>query len=206
MVVYGLDRELVSRFDPFLAQGERLVWVGVPNPFAILSRWDMIVLPASLVWTGVFFYMYFIADTTDESGESTFPAFFVIPFVVLAVYGTVGRFVFKWWRNGRTAFALTDRRVMVLIRLPFTSRFRSLSLAELGGIELEVRGGGNGSITFGSQPHKANWFSNTGLNPFQETKELPLAFVDIKDVQKVNDLIARHRGALESQMSTKGSP
>lgn len=193
MVVYGLDRELVCRVTPFLELGERVVWVGAPNPVALMSRWDILLLPVSLVWTGVFFYFFFIADTTDESGEQAFPGFFIVPFIVLAAYGTIGRFIFKWWRNRRTAYSVTDQRVMVLLSLPFTSRFRSLDLTELGGVQLEVRSGDSGSITFGNEPHKANWFSHTGLNPFQETKELPLAFLDIREVRKVNDLIVRQR-------------
>lgn len=189
----------MTKLRELLQPGERTVWVGAPNPLSVFSRWDIIAIPISIVWTTLFLFVFFFRSSGDDTNDAIFPSFFAVPFVAAALYGLIGRFIFKWWINRRTIYAVTDRNVLVAVRFPFSTKVRTLDIGSLNGIQQDVSGSGRGTITFGEKPRNASWIANTGLNPFQYSKDLPLAFFNIADVRLVYSTIVRQRDELNME-------
>lgn len=190
----------MTKLRQLLQPSEQAIWVGAPNPRSVFSRWDIIAIPFSAVWATLFVFMFFVRSSSDETSEAIFPSLFLVPFVALAAYAFVGRFIFKWWINRRTVYAVTDRNVLIAIYFPFSTKVRILDIGSLKGIQQDVSSSGRGTITFGDNPKNANWFANTGLNPFQSSKDLPLAFFNIADVRQVYSTIIRQRDDANREM------
>jgi hypothetical protein len=205
MIPFGLDQEKISKLRRFLEPNEKTLWIGAPKASAVFNRKDLILVPVSLLWTAVFLGVFFFADSSERPGDSAFPPFFAIPFSLIAAYGLIGRFVFKWWLNKRTVYAVTDRNVLVMTQLPFSSKLRTKGIDNLGEVQQDISSNGSGSLIFGGESRKANWLANTGLNPFQEANDLPLAFLGITDARSVHSLIVRQRDEISRQRAREAS-
>lgn len=192
MIAYGIDKEKQSKLRPFLEPGERLLWTGAPGPSATFSKSDVLQIPLNIAWL-VFIAWFFGGYWNRGSDESEFPWFAAVPFFLIAFYNLFGRLVFKYWRNKRTVYAVTDHNVAVLTSLPFSTKFRILEITGLPEIKLDLKGDGRGSITFDNEPKKASWFDRVRSAFSRGSKDTQVAFVDIANVRRVHDLIARQR-------------
>jgi hypothetical protein len=136
------DAELNSQLLP----GERIVWSGRPKTGLLLTRRDWIMVPFSLVWGG--FAIFWESAVITKAGV---PPFFPVVgglFVLAGLYLVVGRFFFDAWIRGRTYYALTNERVLILRAGPF-GQFTALSLDRLPDASLTERGNGVGTVRFG---------------------------------------------------------
>ncbi|MCC7370596.1 MAG: PH domain-containing protein [Chloroflexi bacterium] len=173
-----------SLFERDLARGERIVWIGQPDPKRYLTRADLFLIPFSLLWGG--FTFYWEASVLGLTGSPPGPpalAVFGIPFVILALYFLVGRFFYQAWVKRNTHYALTARRALILRQL----RGRSLDaipLATVPSIGTSVRPDGSGTVTFGPTGLFDEVYGNTGLTFFRRGVYTP-AFYDIPDAQAV---------------------
>ncbi len=79
-----------------------------------------------------------------------------VPFVLVGLYLISGRFFVDAYRRGRTYYALTSDRVLILSGI--TSRtVRSFPLGGLGEVTLTERDDRSGSIMFGPGAGPAGW-------------------------------------------------
>ena len=164
---------------------ERLLWWDRPRQGIILRMSDLYLIPFSLLWGGFAFFWEFTVATTGNA-----PWFFKlwgVPFVLIGVYLIAGRFLHDAWRRNRLFYGLTDNRV--LIATPKSCR--TMPLESLGEIQLDERGGGEGSIAFGrdiaSGVSGQGWqiWSGTPTVPtFEGIKEARTVFAAIREAQK----------------------
>ena len=166
-----------AELAPFLQGGERLVWSGRPDPAKHFTVADLFLVPFSLFWTGLPLSS-FIGELGD--GGSVGSVLPLLPFVVIGLYLTAGRFVWKAYRKRRTVYGVTDRRVLTVVG------DRSVSDAPLAGLPVAVHRSFRGrhlSVTFGTPGglfgSGAAAYGNTGLELFPGTR--PLAFYDVGD-------------------------
>ena len=148
------DREVTHE----LASGEKLLWTGQPRPGLRLRASDALMIPFSLLWGG---FAVFWELSVIRSGA---PALFMVwgvPFVLMGLYITVGRFFADARQRGRTYYGLTDQRIVIITGL-FTRKVKSLSLRTLQDISLDERGDRSGTISFGGGNAMANWFGGSG--------------------------------------------
>jgi hypothetical protein len=91
-----------SRILPLLRQGERLLWVGQPDPRVRFTGADAFLVPFSILWGGFAVVWEIMAITRSES-----PLFVIwgIPFVLLGLYFIFGRFIVKKRRKVATQTA-----------------------------------------------------------------------------------------------------
>ena len=134
-----------------LESGERLLWSGVPRQGLVLRSRDAFLIPFSLLWGG---FAFFWEGTVLRSGGPTFFALWGIPFVIMGVYLIVGRFFVDSVQRSRTAYGVTDRRILILSGL-LSKTVKSLSVKTLADVSLTEKADRSGTISFGS----VQWYS-----------------------------------------------
>jgi hypothetical protein len=133
-----------------ISPGEKVLWSGTPPRGLILRASDIFLVPFSIVWASGALIGVFAMTRKPPTAGAPVPFFFGfgLLFTALAVYITVGRFILDMWLRARTAYAVTDQRVVITSGLIGQS-VKSLNLRTLTDVTLTERGDGAGTITFG---------------------------------------------------------
>jgi hypothetical protein len=171
----------------YVRPGERLLWIGRPDPDVLFTASDLFVVPFSLLWGG---FAFFWEGSVIVTGAGPLFVLWGIPFVAIGLYMIVGRFFYKRRRKRRTAYALTDERALVAVG--------STSLAEspVRNVPLNVRRSRDGrhlTVTFGSGGLSGRMYANTGLDAFGWWAPAPVAFFDVDDVEGLRAALDRAR-------------
>lgn len=173
-----------------LQPGERLVWMEQPEPrlWTSASRGAFIfAIPwtaFACFWTGMAFWMT-IRDKNGPIFRYLFPLF-GLPFV------GVGFYLFSMpWRNQarsrRTAFAVTDRRILQVVSNPRGgAHVQSLDAPQIGTIERQERSDGTGSLFFSGIPIVPG--------PKGRSTRSWAGFVDIREPRMVEEIIRTMAG------------
>ena len=183
--------EAQARLQPYLQAGERILWTGQPDPHRLFGAKDVFLIPFSLMWGGfaIVWEGSVLLFARDSSGPPIFFVLWGIPFVVVGQFLIWGRFLAKRWDRGRTIYALTDQRVLILRGRSLQSMF----LLQLSGITQSSRADGSGSLEFGgSGTFGYGVWTNTGMDFFSMGRS-SFAFYDIQDVTRVYQLINQAR-------------
>jgi hypothetical protein len=189
----------VSIYDPSaeaevrreLGPHEDLLWSGRPRGGIRFRAQDLFLIPFSLLWAG---FAVFWEAMVLIAGAPLFFALWGIPFILVGAYITVGRFVHDALRRRRTAYGLTDRRVLIVTNI-FGRRATSLDLATLGEITITEKADRSGTITFGP----TSWFAAQGMgwSSGRGAGTAP-SFETIEDVRSVFDQIQAAQRALRT--------
>jgi len=111
-----------------------------------------------------------------ETGASVFFILWGIPFVLIGLYITVGRFIYKRGRQLMTVYGLTDSRAIV------SYSERSFIETSLKGSQMRVdrsRDGRHVSVIFGNRRQVD--YRNTGLDVLNLGQAQGVAFFDVAD-------------------------
>jgi PH (Pleckstrin Homology) domain-containing protein len=131
-----------------LEAGERLLWSGIPRQGFFLRRRDGLLIPFSILWCG------FAINWESTTLATRAPLFFKLsglPFVLFGLYFVLGRFFVDVRQRGRTAYGLTDRRILI-VGGAFSRSVKSLQLRTVSDVTLNERKDGSGTITLGPSP------------------------------------------------------
>jgi len=143
MTTTEAEREIAKE----LAPGERIVWRGVPRQGIFLVPADWFLMPFSLLWAG--FVVYWMVLAIRQGAPLV--ALFGVPFVFFAYFFVFGRFQVDGAMRDRAAYAVTDRRVIMVSTFLGRSA-RSTLIRTLTGVTIDELGDGSGTITFGWKP------------------------------------------------------
>jgi Domain of unknown function (DUF1707) len=181
-----------NALEPHLVHDERVLWVGRPDPTKRFAKSDIFTVPFSLMWGG---FAIFWETSVIVGGAPFFFALWGIPFVAIGLYMIAGRFVFKARLRRRTLYAVTDKRVLKLVRGRSGDSIDAVFLDAIPAVNRELRRDGSGSVLFGSGSLQAR--ANNVLPAFAVSKgdEGPLAFEDVPDAARVADLVTELRRA-----------
>jgi hypothetical protein len=180
----------LERFDEHLVEGEKVLWVGRPDPSKYLSSSDRLMIPFSILWGG--FAMFWVAAAV--AGGAGLFALWGIPFVAVGLYLMIGRFFYKARLKRRTWFAVTDKRVLKLERRGSGDSVDALFLDAIPAVGRDVEPDGSGCVIFGSSNRWLADVANSGMPSFFASNvEVPLAFYDIPDAAHVAELVAQLR-------------
>ncbi len=183
-----------------LASGERLLWSGVPRQGIALNASDVFVVPLSLLWGG---FAVFWEVTAFQSGAPLFFGLWGVPFVVMGLYITIGRFFYDSLRRRRTFYGLASDRVIVASGV-ISPHVKSLSLRTLTDVVLEENANGLGTIFLGPQRSRSSRFSAAGAG--WPGKPLDTAFEMISDAKRIFELINEAQRALVLPTATVVRP
>jgi Bacterial PH domain len=164
-----------------LDRGERQLWAGQPKQGLVFRAADTFMIPFSLLWGGFAIFWEASVLTTNAPG---FFALFGVPFVLMGLYVTVGRFFVDARRRANTTYAVTTERVLISTRW-FSASTKSLNLKTLSDITLNERRDGSGTITFGPTNPLATMYGGTWWPGLSQTP----SFEMIRDAKRVYDLI-----------------
>jgi hypothetical protein len=142
------DSETSARaFAGRLLPRERVIWSGKPARGLRFSARDWLMIPFSLLWGG--FAVFWEVSVFQTRAPGVF-RLWGVPFVAVGLYLIAGRFVVDAWLRGRTHYAVTDRRVLILRGGPFGSLV-ALGRDRLAEMRLSEGADGRGTIRFGQQ-------------------------------------------------------
>jgi hypothetical protein len=177
---------------PELTSGERLLWTGVPRQGIRFRPADLFMVPFSLMWGG---FAVFWESSVIRSGAPLLFRLWGIPFVVLGLYLTVGRFFVDSYQRSRTYYGLTGQRVLIVSGL-MSRQVKSLALPSLSDITLSERSDGAGTITFGpTNAAQAMW---AGTSWPGGRRQMSPAFDTIDNARQVYDQVRRQQQAIAS--------
>lgn len=188
------DLETVERQ---LSSGERIEWVGRPDPKKHIVRGDLFLIPFSLMWGG----FTVVWEVAAIAGGQLFMMLWGIPFLAVGLYMILGRFIYKAARKRRTTYAVTNRRVLSIIRGRHGESVDATYLRSIPNISTNAAAGGRGSVEFGLSSPAAGWYANTGMEFFArgQMSSVGISFYDIDDPRGVADLVERLRDADRGQ-------
>jgi uncharacterized membrane protein len=183
------DLDMVERH---LSSGEHIAWVGRPDPAKHFTRGDVFLVPFSIMWGG---FSIFWEASAITGGAGPFFALWGIPFVVIGLYFIFGRFIYKARRKRRTIYAVTNRRVMTIVRGRHDESVDATYLRSIPTISTSADSKGRGSAEFGLSSPMTSRYGNSGMEFFARSQMASsgVSFYDIEDPRGVADLVERLR-------------
>ena len=185
-----------------LLPGEPVLWTGQPLRQVIFRSSDWYAIPFSLLWGG--FAIFWEWGVTGHFGNtkdspSIFMELWGLPFVVMGQYMIWGRFLYTAWKKGRTYYAVTTKRVLV-VTSGATRKVVSGYVRTLDSVTLTTRRDGIGTIEFSPEPELPSSFWNSRRRkgtPQLDINLSRLALYDVPDVRRVYGLIQAERNAAQ---------
>ena len=138
---------------PELYEDEELIWAGKPRQGVRLRGADLLVVPLSIVWTGLAIWSDFTFLLGGYAGYLV-----QIPFVALGAYLLVGRFLADSLRRKCTYYGLTNLRVIIVSGVA-SRKAESYELAALDDISLVRVQGRRGIVDLGLSHPLTAWLS-----------------------------------------------
>jgi uncharacterized membrane protein len=189
IVASGSDLDTVERH---LSSAEQIEWLGRPDPSKHFTQGDVFLVPFSIMWGG---FSIFWESSVISSDAGPLFALWGIPFVVIGLYFIFGRFIYKARRKRRTIYAVTNRRVMTIVRGRHDESVDATYLRSIPNISTSAASKGRGSVEFGLSSLMTGWYGNSGMEFFArgQLASSGISFYDIEDPRGVADLVERLR-------------
>ena len=156
-MLYGNRTEQIIKTE--LDSDEECLWSGQPKQGMVLRAQDTIMIPFSLVWTGFAIFWEVMAlkilpGSGAEKGPGAvviiFPLLWGLPFVLVGLYWTFGRFIVDSMRRKNTYYGVTNERIIIVSGIR-SRKIRSLDLRSLTDISLIEKRDNRSTIIFGQQ-------------------------------------------------------
>jgi len=180
--MYSYDEVFAREMLP----GEKILWQGKPNPAKIFTKFDIFLVPFSILFGGGSIFA-FSTVMTIGAPFIIFDVFGVF-FAVVGLYFLFGRFLVKNANKRNTYYLITNMRV-ISMKITANHVKKSSVSAQINSTPSEsasIGGNGIGTITFGVVPIFYAMYLNTGLDffagPFQNNSVI---FFDIDDCESV---------------------
>lgn len=144
-----MDYTDYSFATPLITAGEQILWKGVPGKGHLFLPSDLFMVPFSILWCGFAFFWEF---GVISSGAPFFFALFGLPFIGVGLYITVGRFIWKVYIRKRTAYVITNRKI---IRKQ-GSRIDTLEKSAIMNTDIKLYDDGHGTIILNNYTYYSN--------------------------------------------------
>ena len=177
--------EVISRQ---LGRGEHVAWIGKPDPRKRFSPADKWVIPFMVLWLLLVVGLV-LAGIHARRGDPAGAWFNAVWWFIFLMYFLFGRFVLKARRKRRTLYAITNRRVITVVRRRSGDQVNSGYLKGLPAVNERLRSDGSGSVIFGNPSFRESMYGNSGMDYFGWGSTGPPAFYDIKDAKRVAELV-----------------
>lgn len=179
--------EYSSLFHPYMGDDEVVLWSGKPPGGIKFQAMDIIAVTFSFFWLAA---VFFIATNGGP------PLLFLLPFMAIGFYITVGRFIWDYRRRSHTYYAVSNRNAYILTR-GRREKCQTLFLQKMTSIRVEAWHDGGGNIIFDQAAHPESnspftWTWNNRLSP-------PPVFEKIANVRQVYHLIRRAQAETPEQ-------
>ncbi|NTF42371.1 PH domain-containing protein [Rhizobium rhizogenes] len=171
----------------YFLPGEKLLWLGRPKQGLMFSKRDVLQVPFSLLWGG--FAIFWEIMAVRQANAPLFFRLWGVPFILIGLYLIVGRFALDAFVRARTQYAVSDQRIIVL-REGWFSKLLTMSLDRLPALDLDQKGDGTGTISFGSDA-QAGYGRRNGLSAWTPALSDVPQFLGIREVRDTFNIIQR---------------
>lgn len=169
-----------EKFIDELIPGEKLIWSGRPQQGLVLRSSDILMIPYSLLMGGFMFLWVF---SSVFYGGPFHIMLWDIPFILIFLYITIGRFFVDMVKRNKTYYALTDERAIIISGV-FNQNIKTLDLKKVPEINISAKGNGKGTITFGALQLGAWMYAGSSFPSSNKNHAAP-SFELIDDVRMV---------------------
>lgn len=173
--------DIENKLKPNLRSDEKLIWTGKPKTGIVFRGSDAFLIPFSLLWGGFAVFWETSVIATDA------PFFFKlwgIPFVLVGLYITVGRFFLDAKKRANTIYGLTSDRIIIKTGI-FSSEIKSLNIRTLSDITISQKSDNSGTITLGPTDYRYTMMQGMEWPGAKQPPRLEF----IEDVKSVYDKI-----------------
>jgi hypothetical protein len=165
-------------FSQHIWKGENLLWTGRPKQGIVVSRYDILLIPVSILW--LLASIRWGMTTYDSNGS----VLFFIP-VGIGLFFVFGRFLLDAKIREHTYYAMTDRRIIIKHGI-YAEKIQSVSIRPLESLSFTERADGTGTIWMSYYLWQRS-YSRKRMN------ESPIEIRLIANVKEVYDLIVEIR-------------
>lgn len=165
-----------------LLPDEKIFWKGEPFHGIMLRPIDGLLIPFSFLWAG---FAVFWNVTVWQTGADFFFKMFGLPFLIVGLYVTAGRFLIDISIRKGTIYFVTNKRVLIAKG----SKLKSLDIKRLPSLELDERADGSGTIRFGASSGMFSGANNFGI--WQPASDPTPQLIRVAHVRSVYDLIQK---------------
>lgn len=144
-----MDYTDYSFATPMITAGEQILWKGTPGKGHLFLPSDLFMIPFSIFWCGFAFFWEYMALS---NGAPFFFALFGLPFIAVGLYITVGRFIWKAYIRKRTAYVITNRKI---IRKQ-GSKVDTLEKSAIMNTDMKLYADGHGTIILNNYTYYGN--------------------------------------------------
>ncbi|WFU03800.1 PH domain-containing protein [Rhizobium sp. CB3171] len=183
-----------SDIQNYFLPGEKLLWLGQPKQGLMFNKKDLLQVPFSLLWGG--FAIFWESSVIRQINAPVVFRLWGVPFVLIGLYLIVGRFAVDAFVRARTQYAVSDQRIIIL-RDGWFSKILTVSLERLPALDLDQRGDGTGTISFGTDT-QVGYGRFGGMGAWTPALSNVPQFLGVKDVRDVFNLILRAQSAKAS--------
>lgn len=176
-----------------LEQGELVAWSGRPRQGLRLQVLDTVLVPFGLFWLGLGVYLVIHSQSVERLENVLVECGFAVVFLGYALFLLVLRFLMDAARRGRTSYAVTNRRLVILEG----RHLETIPLTEMPSISVQEHRDGRGTLWFGRLPGWARSPDGSYLG-FQKPPgfERPIPrFDSVEEPRRVRDLIVMYAAA-----------
>ncbi len=157
-----MDYTLTTQFQEYLGHHERLIWVGQPQKGLVFRAIDKFIIPFSLLWCGIL--AFWIVSVINQGASLSF-TMLAIPFVVVGLIVTFGRFIIDAKLRANTFYGLTNERIIIKSGIKKKS-IKTINISPSSNIEYYEKADGSGSINIDA-------YNNITASQREETGRLP---------------------------------
>lgn len=175
------NHDIENELRPNLSSDEKLIWTGRPKTGIVFRGSDIFLIPFSLLWAG---FAFFWEITVVTSGAPFFFKLWGIPFVLVGLYITVGRFFVDARKRANTVYGITSDRIIIKSGI-FSSEVKSLNIKTLSDITLHQKADNSGTITLGPTDYRHSMMQGMDWPGVAQ----PPRFEFIQDVKSVYNKI-----------------
>lgn len=188
-----MDYTLTSQFQEYLERRERLIWVGQPQKGLVFRPVDKFIIPFSLLWCGI--VAAWIVSVTNQGASLSFKIL-AVPFVVVGLIITFGRFIIDAKMRANTFYGLTNERIIIKSGIKKKS-IKTINISPSSNIEYYEKADGSGSIIINAINITANQKDGTdrlpGLNmapTIELIQDVRTVYNKIIEVQKSKEPVS----------------
>jgi hypothetical protein len=196
-----MHNELPDMIGKYLLEEEKVIWVGKSAIKKIFTAKDVLLIPIS----SVFFIAALLvelssiimiidpAGSQQKSASSSMGVGLAIGgmlFVFITFYISIGRFILKKDYKKKSIYAVTDKRVFVILKYGKQEKLIESHLNKISDIHISVQKCGNGTLEFGEIDSINKIFNRSMLYEAltYPNEEIPI-FYDIDDAEKIYTLV-----------------
>ncbi len=189
MIILDVNDEL----KPCFGAGEKLIWSGRPKTGLAFRNSDFFLIPFSLFWCG--FFIIFITGS-NVPGANFVSFIMLVPFGIMGLYISVGRFIFDARKRATTVYGITDDRIIIISGV-FSRTVNSINIKTLSDMSLTERSDNSGTITLGETDFKMSMFQGMDWPGVKQPPRLEF----IEDVKKVYNKIVEQQKKNNEKMT-----